>query len=113
MKNYKNYLFVALGFVIAAITLSFTNVGAQVQAQLESKVFVMNSKESPVNVAAPIPFEKDKAYRATWYNDKDNGDIYVHEVRGVWIRVSSLLADGSKKDERWLNTSFMLKSIPK
>lgn len=51
MKIFKNSLYVAIGFLIAALTISLTNVGAQVSEGI-GRVFISNDFKNPVPITS-------------------------------------------------------------
>lgn len=51
MKKFKNILYVALGFIIASLTISLTSVGAQISEGI-NRVFISNDFKNPIPIVS-------------------------------------------------------------
>jgi hypothetical protein len=51
MKVFKNVLFVALGFLIASLTISLTSVGAKVSEEI-GRVIIENNSKNPIPIVS-------------------------------------------------------------
>ncbi|HEV7645750.1 MAG TPA: hypothetical protein VGO50_17555 [Pyrinomonadaceae bacterium] len=114
MKNYKNYLFIMLGFVFAMIVISLPAVGAQVAGGLSTAVNDPKLTISSNVSAAPAdstPLQVGKKYMVFSTQTKTVAYILVDGIKGDWVDFRAIVngkvpAPSPAGQSMWFNSQY-------